>query len=108
MFIDNFHSECVWSRAHMSASFLNRTRFPQLIYEKTCLGNYGSGSVTIATVSVRSQKCNFIDDCTHPAGDVLWVFVEPGNVVPYISVAGHRCWLSRAKHRLKIQKFLLV
>ena len=20
--------------------------------------------------------------CLHPAGDVLWVFVEPGNVVP--------------------------
>ena len=43
----------------------------------------------------------------HPAGDVLWVFVEPGNVVPEISVAGHRCWLSRAKNRLKNAKIPL-
>ena len=27
----------------------------------------------------------------HPAGDVLWILVEPGNVV---RVAGHRSWLS--------------
>ena len=27
-------------------------------------------------LSIRSQ------DIEHPAGDVLWVFVEPGNVVP--------------------------
>ena len=33
---------------------------------------------------VKSQVCLFADDCLlyHPAGDVLWVFVEPGNVVP--------------------------
>ena len=36
----------------------NRTRFPNLIFEKTCLGKYGSWSVTIATISVPSQKAN--------------------------------------------------
>ena len=27
------------------------------------------------------QKFKWVDR-SHPAGDVLWVFVEPGNVVP--------------------------
>ena len=42
----------------MPAYSSNRTRFGKLIYEKTCLGKYGSGSVTIATISVQSQKAN--------------------------------------------------
>ena len=34
--------------------------------------------ISICCMSVFSY-CN---GCYHPAGDVLWVFVEPGNVVP--------------------------
>ena len=34
-----------------------------------------------------------------PAGDVLWILAEPGNVVPLIGVAVHRSWLSRAANR---------
>ena len=55
-------------------------------------------------VSIFYIQIVFCAKYIHPAGDVLWVFVEPGNVVPQISVAGHRCWLSRAKNRLKNAK----
>ena len=33
--------EFMRSRTHMSALFLNATRFAEYIYEKTCLGMYG-------------------------------------------------------------------
>ena len=48
----------VRSVTNIPAYSRNRTRFPKLIYEKTCLGKYGSRSVTIATISVPSQKAN--------------------------------------------------
>ena len=32
--------------------------------------------------NIKDTKCVKISNCYHPAGDVLWVFVEPGNVVP--------------------------
>ena len=49
-----------WVRlvTNMPAYSSNRTRFGKMIYEKTCLGKYGSWSVTIATISVPSQKAN--------------------------------------------------
>ena len=40
----------------------------------------------------------------HPAGDVLFILVEPGKVVPYISVAEHWSLLSGAKIDEKMQK----
>ena len=41
----------------------------------------------------------FSTDMYHPAGDVLWILIEPGNLVPYISVAEHWSWLSGDKNR---------
>ena len=34
--------EFMRSRTHMNTLSLNKTRFPEYIYEKTCLGTYGS------------------------------------------------------------------
>ena len=39
-----------------------------------------------------------------PAGDVLCILVEPGKVVPLISVAEHWSWLSGAKIDKKCRK----
>ena len=36
-------------------------------------------SETIAACDLKVSRCRQL---IHPAGDVLWVFVEPGNVVP--------------------------
>ena len=38
---------------------------------------------SVAYTEIRKVMTDFIlKQYTHPAGDVLWVFVEPGNVVP--------------------------
>ena len=47
----------------------------------------GPGHMTkIAAVSIYGKSLKIFICITnspmHPAGDVLWVFVEPGNVVP--------------------------
>ena len=50
-------------------------------------------------ISKKKTDCLAVVLIFHPAGDVLWTLVEPGKVVPQISVGEHWSWLSGNENR---------